>query len=171
MSSADNLCKQFGPRSGATKCRAWSGSKLFDTLMVFLKEFFEKVAFEKSQQTTKKHAKLLNSKTNVLIAHILKAKTSLLPLFFVRVFLSFHLSRSQRKNTYYLFLYFDSTIMSSSIPPGQTWLMTMTYMLPSIKGTFVVSSDKTWGSWLCCQPCHNSIHVHSILHLKDLDFW
>ena len=34
VSSADNLCKQFGPRSG---------SKLFDTLIVFLKEFFLKV--------------------------------------------------------------------------------------------------------------------------------
>ena len=33
-------------------CRAWSGSKLFDTLIVFLKEFFEKVNFEKNQQTT-----------------------------------------------------------------------------------------------------------------------
>ena len=30
--SADNLCKQFGLRSGPTKCLAWSGSKLFDTL-------------------------------------------------------------------------------------------------------------------------------------------
>ena len=57
VSSADNLCKQFGPRSDPTKCRAWSGSKLFDTLMVFLKEFFKKVDFEKIHQTTKKHAK------------------------------------------------------------------------------------------------------------------
>ena len=31
LSAADNLCKQFGPRSGQTFCRAWSGSKLFDT--------------------------------------------------------------------------------------------------------------------------------------------
>ena len=54
-SSADYLCKQFRPRSGPTKCRAWSGFKLFDTLMVFLKEFFWKVDFEKNQQTTKKH--------------------------------------------------------------------------------------------------------------------
>ena len=30
-----------------------SGSKLFDTLMVFLKEFFEKVDFENNQQKTK----------------------------------------------------------------------------------------------------------------------
>ena len=29
------------------------GSKLFDILMVFLKEFFKKVNFEKNQQTTK----------------------------------------------------------------------------------------------------------------------
>ena len=43
--SADNFCKQFGPRSGLTKCRAWSGSKLFDPLMVFLKEFFENIDF------------------------------------------------------------------------------------------------------------------------------
>ena len=31
-----------------------SGSKLFDTLIIFLKEFFEKVASENNQQTTKK---------------------------------------------------------------------------------------------------------------------
>ena len=47
VSSADNLCKQFGPRSGLTNCQAWSGSKLFDILMLFLKEFFEKSNFEK----------------------------------------------------------------------------------------------------------------------------
>ena len=28
VSSVDNFFKQFGPRSGWTKCRAWSGSKL-----------------------------------------------------------------------------------------------------------------------------------------------
>ena len=31
MSSADNLCKQLGPRSGGQRVGAWSGSKLFDT--------------------------------------------------------------------------------------------------------------------------------------------
>ena len=31
MSSADNFYKQFRPRSGPTKCRAWSGSKLFES--------------------------------------------------------------------------------------------------------------------------------------------
>ena len=38
MLSADNLCKQFGPLSG------WPDldSNLLDTLMVFLKEYFEK---------------------------------------------------------------------------------------------------------------------------------
>ena len=41
MLSADCLCKQFEPRSGLTKLGPWSGSKLFDTLTVFLKEFFE----------------------------------------------------------------------------------------------------------------------------------
>ena len=34
-----------------------SGSKLFDALLVFLKECFETVVFEKNQQTTKKSAK------------------------------------------------------------------------------------------------------------------
>ena len=58
MPSADNFCKQFGPRSGPTKRRACSGSKLYDTLMVFLKEFFKKIVdFGKKQQTSKKHAK------------------------------------------------------------------------------------------------------------------
>ena len=35
----DNLCKQFGPRSGPTTCRSWSGSKPFDILIELLKEF------------------------------------------------------------------------------------------------------------------------------------
>ena len=35
--SADNLFKRIGPRSGPTKCPAWSGSKLFDIMIVFLK--------------------------------------------------------------------------------------------------------------------------------------
>ena len=34
---------RFGPRSGPTQCRSWSGSKPFDTLIVFLKEFFLKI--------------------------------------------------------------------------------------------------------------------------------
>ena len=42
VSSADYFCKQFGSRSGPTICWAWSGFKLF-TLMIFLKEFFEKI--------------------------------------------------------------------------------------------------------------------------------
>ena len=53
--TADNFCKQFGPSSGLPEHRTWSESKLFDTLVVFLKEFFEKKNdFEKNQQTTKK---------------------------------------------------------------------------------------------------------------------
>ena len=51
--SADDLCKQFGPRSGPTKRRARSVSKLFDNLIVFLKEFFEKVDFEKKSADDK----------------------------------------------------------------------------------------------------------------------
>ena len=53
MLPADNLCKQFGPRSGSR----FSRSKLFDTLMVLLKEFFKKVDSENNPLTMKKHAK------------------------------------------------------------------------------------------------------------------
>ena len=56
VTSADNLCKQFEPRSSLAKRRTQSGSKLLDTLMVIQKEFFEKGDFEKIQQTTKEHA-------------------------------------------------------------------------------------------------------------------
>ena len=46
VSSAGNLCKKFGPRSGPTERRARSGSNQFDAQMVFLKEFFkEKLSF------------------------------------------------------------------------------------------------------------------------------
>ena len=58
LPSAENLCKQFGPRSGPTECRSWSGSKPFDTLIVFLKECIKKVDFEKRQQTTTKAWKI-----------------------------------------------------------------------------------------------------------------
>ena len=48
VSSADNLGKKFGPRSGPTILRTCSGSKLFDILMVFLKEFFKRLILKKS---------------------------------------------------------------------------------------------------------------------------
>ena len=48
------FCKQFGPRSGPTESQAWSWPKLSDILILFQKEFFEKVNFERRQQTTKK---------------------------------------------------------------------------------------------------------------------
>ena len=52
LSSADNLCKQFGPRSGPTLSWSSSGSKRFDTLtlIVFQKEFLKKNDFEKSAE-------------------------------------------------------------------------------------------------------------------------
>ena len=54
LSSANNLCKQFGPNQAQQNVGAWSGSKLFDTLMVFLKDVFEKL--KKKIQMTKMHA-------------------------------------------------------------------------------------------------------------------
>ena len=53
VSSMDNLCKQFGPRSGMTKCPALSVSKLYNTLMVFLKETFENGYFEERKSAVK----------------------------------------------------------------------------------------------------------------------
>ena len=55
VSSANNLCKQFGPRSGPTICRAWSGSKLFDTLTVFKKVDFENVNISRQQKSMKNY--------------------------------------------------------------------------------------------------------------------
>ena len=41
-----NPGKQFGPRSGLTESRSWSGSKLFDTRKVVLNDFCRKINFE-----------------------------------------------------------------------------------------------------------------------------
>ena len=58
VSSADNFANSLEPdqaQQNPTKCCAWSGSKLFDTLIAFLKEFFKNVYFEKiSRQQQKK---------------------------------------------------------------------------------------------------------------------
>ena len=58
VSSADNLCKQVGARSGPTQCRGWSGSKLFDTWWYSRKNFSKTLILNKEQQMTKKHEKL-----------------------------------------------------------------------------------------------------------------
>ena len=58
MSSADDFCKQLGPRSGPTERRSWPGSKQFDTLMVFLKKFSKKNDFEKKSNYDKKKCKI-----------------------------------------------------------------------------------------------------------------
>ena len=55
VSSADNICKQIEvPRSGWTFCQAGVGSNLFDTQMLFLKEFIEKNIFLKKNPLDKK---------------------------------------------------------------------------------------------------------------------
>ena len=53
--SADNLCKQFGPRSDPTLARQNVGPDLDPKCL--LKDFFERVYFEKNKQATKKHKK------------------------------------------------------------------------------------------------------------------
>ena len=58
LSSADNLCKQFGPRSAPTECLSWSGfywswswSKVFDTLALMFMKKIEKANFEKKKKS------------------------------------------------------------------------------------------------------------------------
>ena len=51
------------------KCRAWSGSKLFDTLMVFPKDFFLKMMVNLNDDD-KKHAKLTRHKHKTLVKFI-----------------------------------------------------------------------------------------------------
>ena len=63
--SAHNLCAQIGFRSGQTICQAGRGMNPFDTQMVFLKHFFEKVDFEKNQQTTKSTKKSQGAKRHL----------------------------------------------------------------------------------------------------------
>ena len=54
LSSADNLCKQFGPRLGLTKCLSCYGSKSFDILIVILKDFFFNLFLKKKKKKKKK---------------------------------------------------------------------------------------------------------------------
>ena len=53
--TADNLCKQFGIRSGRTECLFLSGSKHLDTLIVLLKEFFEFLFLKYVSRRLQKH--------------------------------------------------------------------------------------------------------------------
>ena len=57
VSSIDDLRKQFEPRSGPTTRQAWSGSKLYDPLMVFMKKYIENVNFKRNRQKNTQHAK------------------------------------------------------------------------------------------------------------------
>ena len=50
--------KRVWPGNSLDPDQTWHFAKLFDTLMVFLKEFFNKVDFEKYQQTTKEAWKI-----------------------------------------------------------------------------------------------------------------
>ena len=54
MSSAYILCKQFRPLSGPKIFLALSGLKLFDTLMVFLIDFFKNTNFGKKSADNEK---------------------------------------------------------------------------------------------------------------------
>ena len=79
------FCKQLGPRSGPTICRARFGSKLYDTLIVFVKEIFEKFHFEKNQMTTKawkitQHARATRWKSIVKTVKPLRTTQVVVPM-------------------------------------------------------------------------------------------
>ena len=57
MPSVDNFANSLDPDLARQNVRPDLDSNCL-TLMVLLKEFFEKVDFEKNQQTSKKHEKL-----------------------------------------------------------------------------------------------------------------
>ena len=58
VSSADNLSKRFGPRSGQTFCRAWSGSKLLTLWWYSWKIFLGKKLILKKIGKRQKQEKL-----------------------------------------------------------------------------------------------------------------
>ena len=57
MSSADNFCNSLDPHQARQNVGPYLDLYCLK-LMVFLKEFFEKVDFEKNQQMTKKAGKI-----------------------------------------------------------------------------------------------------------------
>ena len=56
MSSADNLCKQFGPGAARIKCQAWSGSKLLDNRIMFLRDIFEMLILKEEKSAEDKNS-------------------------------------------------------------------------------------------------------------------
>ena len=70
LSSADNFCKQLGPRSGPTKHPTWSASKLFTLWWVSWNIFWKKVYFEKK--------KISRRQKNVKLPSIQRVKISLI---------------------------------------------------------------------------------------------
>ena len=60
-SSAEILCRHSGPRSDPTECRDWSESKLFGSMMVFLKGFLKKSILKKRAITKHEHFGILDN--------------------------------------------------------------------------------------------------------------
>ena len=58
MSSVETFANSLDPDQARQNVGPDLDPKLFDTLMVFLKEFFKKVDFEKKSADDKNHAKL-----------------------------------------------------------------------------------------------------------------
>ena len=72
LSSADNLCKQFCSKSGMTERLSLSGSKSFDTLLVFLDlNVLKKIILKKVSRRQKIHEKMMESVNFVSVIRFL----------------------------------------------------------------------------------------------------
>ena len=65
--SADSLCKQFRPIYCLTTCCAWSGSKQFDILMVFLNKKLKWILKKKSADDRKKSKLSKHAKSRLFL--------------------------------------------------------------------------------------------------------
>ena len=86
MLSADNFCKQVGPRSAPTQYQDWSRSDLFDTQMVFLKEFLEKVDFEKKSADDKNAWKITQGAKSKVHSVVIRLNMVILTLYMLGIF-------------------------------------------------------------------------------------
>ena len=101
VSSADDIRKQFGPRSGPTKRRARFGSKLFVTLRrIFTKKTIlkKKKKKKKKQQTTIKHEKIPSM-------HNVKASPAMQLQYEMHHFRWYHYEQVRDKSKYCKFIF------------------------------------------------------------------
>ena len=119
MSPAYNLCKQFGPRSGLTKCQAWSGSKLFDTSgiperFVWKHQLWKKIpAYKLNQPYRKKNVFQVSDQTRLIrpaqlqrLAKIFDVISKWWPYWYIPFLFSFLTEKDFLSVFFIFFIYF-----------------------------------------------------------------